>query len=252
MLSIIIPVLDESGSIERLVVHLMDNLSGKTNIELIFVDGGSQDNTREILKNINNKIELHSKFTSSGKNLSINVYESKRGRARQMNFGAKNATGKILYFLHADSYPPKNFDRYIVESVEKGNPAGCFRMKFDSDHWWLFLAGWFTQFNIKAFRGGDQSQFITQVLFEEIGGFDENYRIYEDNILIEELYRRKQFVIIPHILITSARRYREKGIGNLQYHFWRIHLKKFLGADAEELYHYYAKNIGVKNHKRRL
>jgi len=67
-------------------------------------------------------------------------------------------------------------------------------MKFKSTHWWLRLAGWFTKFNWRACRGGDQSQFIIKDLFNEIGGYDETYTIYEDNILISELYERKQFV----------------------------------------------------------
>ena len=108
-----------------------------------------------------------------------------------MNAGAKIATGDIFYFLHADSFPPPNYDALIISEVKKGNPAGCFRMKFNSKHWWLRLAGWLTKFKSKACRGGDQSQFITPKLFEEIGGYDESFSIYEDYILITELYKRK-------------------------------------------------------------
>ena len=106
------------------------------------------------------------------------------------------ANGEIFYFLHADSFPPKNFDQLIINEVKKGNKAGCFRMQFDSNHWWLRLASWLTQFHWRACRGGDQSQFITRELFDEIGGYDENYIIYEDNILINELYTRNEFVVI--------------------------------------------------------
>ena len=49
-----------------------------------------------------------------------------------MNLGAKFAKGHILYFLHADSFPPKNFDKLIVNEVKKSNEAGCFIMKFTS------------------------------------------------------------------------------------------------------------------------
>ena len=97
---------------------------------------------------------------------------SQKGRAKQMNKGAKKATGTILYFLHADSFPPQNFDSLIISEVQKGNLAGCFCMKFDHPHWWLRLAGWLTQFKSKACRGGDQSQFITRKLFNDIGGYD--------------------------------------------------------------------------------
>lgn len=69
-------------------------------------------------------------------------------------------------------------------------------MQFDSDHWWLRLASWLTKFSWRACRGGDQSQFITKALFEDIGGFDEDYIIYEDNILINELFARREFVVI--------------------------------------------------------
>jgi hypothetical protein len=160
-----------------------------------------------------------------------------------MNIGSKVATGTILYFLHADSFPPKNFDQYIINEVEKGHLAGCFRMQFNHSHWWLRLAGWLTQFHWRACRGGDQSQFITKNLFHEIGGYNENYIIYEDNILINELYKRKQFKVINKKITTSARRYEKHGIWKLQYHFWTIYVKKWFGASAEELHNYYKKYI---------
>ena len=116
-------------------------------------------------------------------------------------------------------------------------------MKFNSNHWWLKLAGWFTQFNWRACRGGDQSQFITKKLFNAIGGFNESYKIYEDNILINALYKRNQFVVINKKLKTSARLYQKHGIWKLQYHFGMIHFKSWFGASAEELYIYYLKHI---------
>lgn len=235
MLSIIIPVLNEAETIEKLLIHLSENSSGDNELEIIVVDGGSNDDTIQISGKMAGRAQSRS--------LSLQIISSEKGRSKQMNNGAKLASGEILYFLHADSLPLKNFDSYIVSEVKKGNPAGCFRMKFDSNHWWLQLAGWLTKFKWKGCRGGDQSQFITKELFEEIGGFNENYIIYEDNILISELYKRRKFVVIPHYLITSARRYKEQGIWNLQYHFWMIHLKKFFGGDADELYDYYKNHI---------
>ncbi len=237
MLSIIIPVLNEAETIAELLNYLSENLSGENDIELILVDGGSSDGTQNIIRTFK-----PNRFLKP-----VRFIESDKGRAKQMNNGAQAASGEILYFLHADSFPPKNFDRYILSEVKKGNPAGCFRMKFDSDHWWLKLAGWLTQFRWRACRGGDQSQFITERLFEEIGGFDETYTIYEDNILINELYKRKKFVVIQKCITTSARLYRQKGVWNLQYHFWTIYVKRWFGADADELYQYYLKHIKQAN-----
>lgn len=232
MLSIITPVLNEATTIEKLLTHLSENISGENSFEIILIDGGSNDGTPKIITDFSEK-----------KSISIRLIDSEKGRAKQMNKGAINAYGEIFYFLHADSFPPKNFDKYIISEVEKGNPAGCFRMKFDSNHWWLQLAGWFTKLSWRACRGGDQSQFITKALFEEIGGFDESYIIYEDNILINELYERKKFVVIQHQLITSARLYKQKGVWKLQYHFMVIYIKRWLGADSDKLYNYYLKNI---------
>lgn len=223
-ISIIIPVLNEEENLKVLLPYLKNNAN--RNIEIIVADGGSTD----------------SSIIVAEKKSAI-VISSSKGRARQMNAGAKLATGKVLYFLHADSIPPKNFDQFILDEVKKGNSAGCFQMRFDCNHWWLQLAGWLTKFSWRACRGGDQSQFITKQLFDEIGGYNETYFIYEDNILINELYRRKKFVVIPHWLTTSARHYEEVGIWKLQYHFWTIYVKKWLGASADDIYQYYLKNI---------
>lgn len=237
MISIIIPVLNEAVIINGLLDKLPENLSGKYRAELIFVDGGSTDGTVGIIT------DFIEKTAGPINSFPIHLYSSEKGRAKQMNVGASHASSEILYFLHADSIPPQNFDKYIISEVEKGNPAGCFKMKFDSNHWLLKLAGWFTQFNWRACRGGDQSQFITKQLFNEIGGFDETYVIYEDNILINELYKRKKFTVIPRWLTTSARLYKQKGVWNLQYHFWAIYAKSFFGANANELHQYYLENI---------
>ncbi len=232
MLSIIIPVLNEAETITSVLKHITKNSSPQNIAELILVDGGSSDTTRKLIEEF-----------SATSAVTVQLLSSKKGRAKQMNAGAKIATGNILYFLHADSFPPKNFDSLIISEVEKGNPAGCFKMKFYSNHWWLRLASWLTKFSWRACRGGDQSQFITRELFNEIGGYDETFVIYEDNILINELYARKKFVVIQEWIGSSARLYRDKGIWYLQYHFWAIYVKRWMGADADELFAYYVKHI---------
>ncbi|MEP3838048.1 MAG: TIGR04283 family arsenosugar biosynthesis glycosyltransferase [Algibacter sp.] len=259
MISIIIPTLNEEAQIGKLLEHLLANSSDLNNLEIIVVDGGSQDNTTRIVKDFSNFITTTNKkafnyidnsvidkkpITCEKTGTSILLLNSERGRSKQMNVGAKMASGDILYFLHADSFPPKHFDRYIINEVKKGNEAGCFRMQFDSSHWWLRLASWFTKFNWRVCRGGDQSQFITKTLFNAIGYFNENYIIYEDNILINELYARKQFVVINKKLKSSARMYGKHGVWKLQYFYWNIYLKKWLGANADEIYNYYKKNVG--------
>ncbi|WP_406684875.1 TIGR04283 family arsenosugar biosynthesis glycosyltransferase [Seonamhaeicola sp. MEBiC1930] len=229
-ISIIIPTLNEEAHIKLLLNHLLKNAEKENISEIIIVDGGSHDKTIETVKSFSQ----------------TTLIRSGKGRAKQMNHGVKYASGDILYFLHADSFPPKNFDQLIINEVEKSNNAGCFKMKFNSKHWWLKLAGWFTQFSWKIGRGGDQSLFITKLLFNKIGGFDERYAIYEDNDFISKLYKQKEFVVIQKWITTSPRCYETNGIWKLQYHYWTIHLKKWLGADANTLNNYYLKYIHVK------
>lgn len=257
MISIVIPVLNEEVTIGKLLQHLIDNSSPQNISEIIVVDGGSTDASKQIVDSfVTSSDPEHSGSyrEEDGKCLDtflqykntrpdIHLMTSHKGRAKQMNAGAKDAKGNILYFLHADSFPPKHFDQFIINEVQKGHLAGCFKMKFDSNHCWLKLASWLTQFSWRACRGGDQSQFITKDLFNKIGGYNEQFVVYEDNDLINKLYTMKQFVVIQEWISTSARRYKTNGIWKLQYHFWAIYIKKWFGASSEELYNYYKKNI---------
>ena len=231
-ISIVIPVLNEALNISRLLVHLNEKSAGGHISEIIVVDGHSQDNTAALVKEFSK--------TSS---IAIQLIHSQTGRAKQMNTGAKASIGSVLYFLHADSVPPQNFDSLIISEIKKQHLAGCFKMRFDSSHWWLALVSWATRFNWSICRGGDQSLFITKALFDEIGGFDQEYIIYEDQILTNQLYKRKQFVVIQHWIVTSARLYEKKGVWRVQYLFLMIYLKKWLGGSADEIYTYYKKHI---------
>jgi rSAM/selenodomain-associated transferase 2 len=226
-ISVIIPTLNEAENLSVLIPHILKNSTEDQLVEIIISDGGSKDNTESL-------------FNKTSKTLFLS---GKRGRACQMNKGAEKATGEILYFLHADSFPPANFDSQIINAVEQGEEAGCFRLKFDYNHHFLRLSQWFTQWNFPIFRGGDQSLFITKALFTQMDGFNENYVIYEDNELTSRLYKQASFTVLSDYVLTSARKYRKIGVYKLQYHFSMIHLKKIMGASPQKLYEYYKKNI---------
>lgn len=226
-IDIVIPIYNEEKNIGTLLSYLVENCYSSSINNIIVVDGGSTDNSFEIIN----------KFPE------VTLLTSEKGRAKQMNTGAAHSVAEIIYFLHADSFPPSNFGELISIAYIKGKKAGCFRLEFDHAHWWLKLAAWFTRFNWRICRGGDQSLFIESKLFDEIGGFDENYKIYEDNILIGQLYDQKEFTVIQKPIKTSARAYKRVGIWKLQYHFWAIYFKRWMGASAEDLHEYYAKHI---------
>lgn len=92
----------------------------------------------------------------------------KKGRAAQMNAGAAIAKAAVLYFLHADSFPPVGFTTTILQKIKKGYGSGCYRLQFDFKHWFLKLNCWFTRFDVNAFRLGDQSLFLKREVFEHI------------------------------------------------------------------------------------
>lgn len=227
-ISIIIPVLNEEASIGSILAYLKNNSTKKNIKEILIIDGGSTDDTVAIATQINCSIII-----------------SPKGRAKQMNIGAKQADGDILYFLHVDTLPPKNFDSSILEAIANGSQTGCFQMKFDSKSRFLSFFAWFSRVNHKLCRGGDQSLFITKTLFEKSEGFNEDYVVYEDNEFIGRLYEMVPFKILPRHVKTSARRYEERGEVILQYHFGMIHLKNYFGAGPEQLHDYYKRKIAI-------
>lgn len=223
---IIIPVLNEEGQIEALLTYLFTCLKGKASVEIIVVDGGSNDATLNLARSYG-----------------VTVLQSPKGRAKQMNYAASHYTGDVLYFLHADTLPPKNFIELISEAHKKGIKAGCFRMRFNSNNQFLAFFAWFTRFNFSICRGGDQSLFVDQKLFERLGGYNERYEIYEDTEFITRLYHATNFKVLKAYVTTSDRKYQKVGFTKLQYFFGIIHLKSILGAEPEQLYSYYKRKI---------
>ncbi|WBL25240.1 TIGR04283 family arsenosugar biosynthesis glycosyltransferase [Zunongwangia sp. HGR-M22] len=225
-ISIIIPVFNEEQNIGRLLEYLLKHNKGFI-AEIIVVDGGSLDQT----------IAITRQFSS------VKIIFSEKSRAKQMNAGARIAKAEILYFLHADSYPPFHFDNYIIRTIKNDKKAGCFIMKFDKNHWWLKLMAQFTRINHRSCRGGDQSLFIKEELFFKLGGYNENYIVYEDNELIGKLYDLGEFTIINKWLTTSARLYEKLGVWQTQWLFCQIYWKKFKGASPEQLYSCYQSKV---------
>lgn len=227
-ISIIIPVLNEQGYIKKVLQCINTNSQSQAIAEILVIDGGSTDATAKEAEAAGAK-----------------VHQAPRGRANQMNLGAQLAIGDILYFLHVDTLPPIGFDTAILASYSQGFSAGCFRLRFDSRNVVLKCFAWFTRINHHLCRGGDQSLYVSKALFVATGGFNEDYLIYEDNEYIKRLYQQATFTVLPSTVQTSARRYEQKGVLRLQYHFGIVHLKHYLGAKPQVLHAYYKRHIAV-------
>ncbi|MFT2009577.1 TIGR04283 family arsenosugar biosynthesis glycosyltransferase [Pontibacter sp. 13R65] len=225
-ISIIIPTYNEAEGIQQLISYLLK--AGKDKVrEIVVSDGGSTDQTQALA-------------AEAG---AIVVPSPKKGRAAQMNAGAQVATGELLYFLHADTYPPAKFAQLLTGSHSSGYGAGCFRLQFNDDHWFLKANAFFTRFDVDSVRFGDQSLFIRKDLFHSIGGFREDLVVMEDQEIIGRIRKVTHFKLIPVAVTTSAKKYRENGVYRLQAVFFLIWGLYYLGVPQLKLVNLYNRFI---------
>lgn len=227
MISVIIPTFNEAAQIEATIIKLRQHDEDNFIVEIIIADGGSTDNTILLAEQMGARI----------------AKAPNKGRAAQMNFGAGMATGSILYFLHADTIPPPKFSTDIMSCMQNNFGAGCFRLAFDKDHWFLKANCWFTRFDINAFRFGDQSLFADIEIFKKSGGFSEKMLVLEDQEFINRIRKITRFTIIKKPVITSARKYIENGIYKTQVIFFIIYSMYRLGYSQQKLISTYKKMI---------
>ncbi len=189
-ISIIIPTYNESENIGKLVRYLILS-SNRSVVDFIVSDAGSSDNTIGIAK-------------KAGANA---VLSPQKGRAAQMNYGAGIAKGDILYFIHADCFPPEGFVEDIEVAVNTGYDLGRYRTKFDSDKTMLKINAWFTRFDLSVCMGGDQTLFIKRSLFEECKGFREDMKIMEEYEFCNRARQSGRYKIFKGEALVSARKY---------------------------------------------
>ncbi|WP_414518324.1 TIGR04283 family arsenosugar biosynthesis glycosyltransferase [Nostoc sp. PCC 9305] len=192
-ISIIIPAINEAGNIKKAIATTQANLD----VEVIVVDGGSSDDTVAIAQSLN-----------------VKVISSSPGRAVQMNAGAVAASGEILLFLHADTRLPTGFDEMICTALQQpGTVAGAFKLRIDASRLSLQWVEWGVNVRSHFYQMpyGDQAIFLTKEIFQQIGGFPE-LPIMEDFELMRRLKRIGRVVIIPTPVVTSARRWLQKGV----------------------------------------
>jgi rSAM/selenodomain-associated transferase 2 len=227
MISVIIPTYNEEGHIKATIQQLWEYDLTNLIKEIIIADGGSTDDTVTIARTEGVKVTV----------------SPKKGRAAQMNYGAQHATSEILYFLHADTLPPKGFTYDITTAINAGYSAGCYTLSFDYDHWFLKANCWFTRFDVDSIRFGDQSLFVTKEKFLEVGGFCEKHIVLEDQQIIRQLKKISSFKVIKKPVITSARKYVENGIYKTQGIFFLIYFMYRLGFSQQKLVSTYRKFI---------
>ncbi|GET37569.1 TIGR04283 family arsenosugar biosynthesis glycosyltransferase [Microseira wollei] len=227
IISIIIPVLNEASTINKTLA----SIKKASNIEIIVVDGGSEDET-----------------VALAQSLGIKVLFSPPGRATQMNRGAAAATGDILLFLHADTRLPNNFDTSVRQSLQiQKTIAGAFELKIDSDIPSLRIVEKMVNVRSRYLQMpyGDQAIFLKATVFNQIGGFP-NLPIMEDFELVRRLQPLGKIEIVPAPVVTSGRRWQKLGVLKTTLINQLIILGYFLGIPPDQLAQWY--RIKHKSH----
>jgi rSAM/selenodomain-associated transferase 2 len=193
LISVIVPTLNEAGRVSTVLA----SVQAAKNIEVIFVDGGSDDGTPE-------QVIRHG----------ARVIDAPRGRAKQMNAGAAIAKGQILVFVHADTILPSEWDHHVRrELIRPGIVAGAFKLRIDGKAWglrWIeALAN--LRSRILQMPYGDQAIFLRAETFHELGGFPE-LPVMEDFAFVRFLGSRGRISIVPVPVVTSSRRWDKLGI----------------------------------------
>ncbi len=215
-LSVVIPTLNEADNIEATLLPLQS--LRQQGHEVIVADGGSHDQT-----------------TTLTSPLTDQLINTPKGRARQMNNGARQASGDTLLFLHADTTLPTNAIELISEALVS-KPWGRFDVRLSGQQALLriveFMMNWRSR--LSGVATGDQAIFIRRELFSKLGGFAD-IPLMEDINLSKRLkyYSRPACINTP--VTTSSRRWEEHGILNTILLMWRLRLAYFFGATPEQL-----------------
>ncbi len=217
-LSIIIPTLNEAAGI-------VDALSALAKLradgaEVIVADGGSQDRTTELAQSLCDRVIV-----------------APRGRGAQMNAGANVATGRVLLFLHADTRLPERADYLIIEGLAASKRAwGHFDVAIAGRSALLpviaNLMNWRSR--LTGIATGDQAMFAERRAFAEAGGFPDA-PLMEDIIVSRRLRQVSRPLCLSARVVTSGRRWDERGPLRTILLMWRLRAAHFLGADPDTL-----------------
>ncbi len=201
-ISIIIPTLNEEEHIGRLIRQLYDT---DRQIEIIVADANSSDKTIEIATQLGVRV----------------LFVENPSRPKQLNARAKLAAAPLLYFVHADTLPPKEYANQILAAAADENTFGSFRFHFDSNRRELRLNSWCTRLPVMIVRGGDQSLFISRKLFDKLDGYREDHIVMEDYDIIRRGKKFAKFSILQDDVIVSARKYEDNP-------YWKVNISNFI------------------------
>ena len=220
-ISVILPVLNE----ENAVAPTLQAVSALRPHEIIVVDGGSIDRSREISAHFGARVVV-----------------TGCGRGRQMNRGALEATGDVLLFLHADTRLPASALRDIAAALSESRyVGGRFDVELDSDRWLLKVVGFMISLRSRLSRvgTGDQALFVRREVFAELDGFPD-IPLMEDIAFCRMLKRAGKVACLRSKVVTSARRWETYGVWRTIFRMWTLKLLYLAGVPPARLKRFYA------------
>ena len=220
--SVIIPTRNE----ELWVAGAVASAFGGGATEVIVADGGSTDRTAAL--------------AAEG---GARVLSCPAHRARQLNEGARVATGEVLIFLHADTRLPAGSATVVADTLATEDVVfGGFRIAFLEPDRRLRIAAAMINFRTRMTRcpWGDQAQFIRRETFLRAGSFRQ-IPLMEDYDLALRMKRQGRTIVLPQSVATSGRRFLTKGVLRTAAINWSIITRFRLGADPEDLARWYRK-----------
>ncbi|HEY2922923.1 MAG TPA: TIGR04283 family arsenosugar biosynthesis glycosyltransferase [Candidatus Binatia bacterium] len=220
-ISVIIPVFNE----ERSIAVTLQSVVQRAPFEVFLVDGGSTDRTAEICQRFG-----------------VKLLASCRGRAQQMNYGARHASGDVLLFLHADTRLPDSAFRDIATALSDPRYlGGRFDVEIEGEHWMLKVIGAMINYRSRLTKvgTGDQAIFVRRSVFERIGGYPD-IPLMEDIALCRTLRRMGEIACLKSRVVTSARRWEMDGVWRTIVKMWTLKLLYLAGVSPNRLKQYYA------------
>ena len=225
MISVIMPAYNEERALPDTLRALFTQ---QGDYEVVVVDGGSTDQTRAIVESFGfidsaSASRRSADISRDTFHVSRFTFHAPKGRASQMNAGAKEARGEWLLFLHADTVlPPGAIQRLNEMEADQTIQAGGFMHQFSGDDWRLKLISFLDNFRCIRSRiiYGDQALFVRRALFEQLGGFP-NRLILEDVAFCESLIAVTTPLLLSPSVVTDARKFLKMGV-------WRSFLRVLL------------------------